>query len=102
MAKIGIVIAVLVVLLGQPAYIINEAEQAIILQFGKPVRTIRDPGIYLKYPLIQELIVFDKRILVADARPAEYITLDKKRLTVDTVSRWKISHPLQFYQTVRD
>ena len=102
MAKIGIVIAVLVVLLGQPAYIINEAEQAILLQFGKPVRTIRDPGMYLKYPFIQELIVFDKRILAADARPAEYITLDKKRLTVDTVSRWKISDPLQFYQTVRD
>lgn len=102
MAKIGIVIAVLVVLLGQPAYIINEAEQAIILQFGKPVRIIRDPGIYLKYPFVQELIVFDKRILAADARPAEYITLDKKRLTVDTVSRWKISDPLQFYQTVRD
>ncbi|MEW6137167.1 MAG: protease modulator HflC [Thermodesulfobacteriota bacterium] len=102
MVKIGIVIVVLLVLLGQPAFVINEAEQGLILQFGKPIRIIQEPGIYLKYPFIQDLIVFDKRILVADARPAEYITLDKKRLTVDTVSRWKISQPLEFYQTVRD
>jgi membrane protease subunit HflC len=102
MVKIGIVIFVLLVLLGQPAFVINEAEQGLILQFGKPIRIIQEPGMYLKYPFIQDLIVFDKRILVADARPAEYITLDKKRLTVDTVSRWRISQPLEFYQTVRD
>lgn len=102
MVKIGIVIVVLLVLLGQPAFVINEAEQGLILQFGKPVRIIQEPGMYLKYPFIQDLIVFDKRILVAEARPAEYITLDKKRLTVDTVSRWRISQPLEFYQTVRD
>jgi membrane protease subunit HflC len=46
--------------------------------------------------------LFEKRILAAEARPAEYITLDKKRLTVDTVSRWRISQPLLFYQTVRN
>ena len=57
------------------------------------MRTIREPGLYFKYPFVQDLIVLDKRILAAEARPAEYITLDKKRLTVDTVSRWKIQEP---------
>ena len=99
---LGIVIAALVLLVGQPAFIINEAEQAVVLQFGKPVRTIREPGIYLKYPFIQELIVLDKRILVLDASAEEYMTLDKKRLTVDTVSRWKIADPLLFFQTVKN
>jgi membrane protease subunit HflC len=58
--------------------------------------------LHFKYPFVEDLITFDKRVLAAEARPAEYITLDKKRLTVDTVSRWKISDPLIFYQTVTD
>lgn len=93
---------VVVVLLSQSIFIIGEWEQGLVLQFGKPVRTISKPGPYFKYPFIQDLTRFEKRILAADARPAEYITLDKKRLIVDTVSRWKIGHPLVFYQTVRN
>jgi membrane protease subunit HflC len=101
MSKIAIgIIIVLLLLLGQPAFIVNEAEQCLILQFGKPIRIIREPGLYFKYPFVQDVIRFDKRVLVADAKPAEYITLDKKRLTVDTVTRWKIVKPLEFYQTV--
>jgi membrane protease subunit HflC len=50
---------------------------------------------------VQDVVVIEKRILAAEATPAEYITLDKKRLTVDTVSRWRIVEPLTFYQTVR-
>ena len=90
------------VLLSQAAFTIGEWEQGIILQLGKPVRILQEPGLYFKYPLVQDLLLFDKRILVAEARPAEYITLDKKRLTVDAVSRWKIKEPLVFYQTVRN
>lgn len=102
MAKLIIPVLVVVVLLSQSIFVISEGTQGLVLQFGKPVRTIQKPGPYFKYPFIQNLIRFEKRILVADARPAEYITLDKKRLTVDTVSRWKIDRPLAFYQTVRD
>ncbi|MBM3302024.1 MAG: protease modulator HflC, partial [Deltaproteobacteria bacterium] len=101
MSKIvAIIVIALLILLGQPAFIINEAEQALILEFGKPVRIIHEPGLYFKYPFVQDLITFDKRVLVAEAKPAEYITLDKKRLTVDTVTRWKIVKPLEFYQSV--
>ncbi len=102
MIKVVVAVIILAFLLLQSAFTIGEWEQGIVLQFGKPERTIREPGLYFKYPFVQDLIVLDKRILAAEARPAEYITLDKKRLTVDTVSRWKIEEPLVFYQTVRN
>ncbi|MFH1113540.1 MAG: protease modulator HflC [Pseudomonadota bacterium] len=100
MVKIIIGLVVIGIAVSQAAFVIYPPEQALILQFGKPVRTIQEPDLYFKYPVIQDLIVLDKRILVADARAAEYITLDKKRLTVDTVTRWKIVNPLEFYQSV--
>jgi membrane protease subunit HflC len=102
MIKIIVAVVVVAFLLLQSAFTIGEWEQGIILEFGKPVRTIREPGLYFKYPFIQDLTAFDKRILAAEARPAEYITLDKKRLTVDTVSRWKIDDPLAYYQSVKN
>jgi len=101
MLKVILTIAIAAVVLMESAFIIQEPEQCLILEFGKPVRIIREPGLYFKYPLAQRAVILDKRVLVADARPAEYITLDKKRLTVDTVSRWKIVEPLQFYQSVK-
>ncbi len=102
MIKIIVAVIILALLLQQSAFTIREGQQGIVLQFGKPERTIREPGLYFMYPFIQDLIPFDKKILAAEARPAECITLDKKRLTVDTVSRWKIEDPLVFYQTVKD
>lgn len=102
MIRILIVVVVLLIVAAQSTFIVNEAEQGLILQFGKHVRTIREPGLYFKIPFVQEFLPFDKRILVGDARPAEYITLDKKRLNVDSVSRWEIADPLLFYQTVRN
>jgi len=102
MVRIIIIAVIAVALLVQAAFIINEGEQGVVFQFGKPVRIVQEPGLYFKYPFVQDLIIFEKRILAAEARPAEYITLDKKRLTVDTVSRWRIVEPLTFYQTVRN
>jgi len=102
MIKAIVIVVVLTFLLLQSAFIIGEWEQAIVLQFGEPVRIIRQPGLYFVYPFVQDVTTFDKRILAAEARPAEYITLDKKRLTVDTVSRWRIEDPLIFYKTVRN
>jgi membrane protease subunit HflC len=99
--RIVIVVIIALALLAQAAFIINEGEQAVVFQFGRPVRIIQEPGLYFKYPFVQDVTVLEKRILAAEARPAEYITLDKKRLIVDTVSRWKIAKPLVFYQTVR-
>ena len=102
MLKIIAVVIVVIALVSQSLFIVDQWEQAVVLQLGEHIRTIKEPGLYWKYPLIQTVIPFDKRIRAAEARPAEYVTLDKKRLTVDAVSRWTIAAPLEFYQSVRD
>ncbi len=96
----AIVVALLV--LSQTVFVVGERQQALITQFRKPVRTIREPGLYVKVPVVQTLSRFERRILATDVQAAEYLTLDKKRLAVDHVSRWRISDPLEFYRTVRD
>jgi modulator of FtsH protease HflC len=98
-----IVIGVLVVLaflILQSVYIIREGQQGLVFQFGEPVRVVRDAGLYLKVPLIQDLVLLEKRVLGTLPQSAEYLTLDKKRLLVDHVSRWQITDPLLFYRTV--
>jgi modulator of FtsH protease HflC len=97
---IGLVLALAFLAL-QSVYIIREGIQGIVFQFGNPVRVIRDPGIYVKAPFIQDLVLLDKRILGTDPQTAEYLTLDKKRLLVDHISRWQITDPLLFYRTVQ-
>ena len=82
-------------------YIVDEREQAIVTMFGQPMRTVREPGLYMKVPFIHSLQRFDKRVLSSDAQAVEYLTSDKKRVVVDHVSRWHISDPLEFYRTVR-
>src|SRR4030065_1610251 len=97
-----ILIFVGLILLSSATFTIDEKEQAIITQLGKYIRTIKEPGLYFKIPIIQTLHLFEKRVLTTDALVAvEYITLDKKRVVVDHVSRWKIEDPLEFYRSVR-
>jgi membrane protease subunit HflC len=76
--------------------------QAVVVQLGEPVRTVREPGLYAKLPLIQEVLYFDRRLLDYDAAPKEILTKDKQQLVVDNYSRWRIIDPLQFYRTVRN
>ncbi len=83
-------------------FIVDETKQAIVLQFGKPIRTISEPGLNMKLPFIQNVVFFEDRLLVYDAAPTEIITKDKKTLIVDNYARWKIVDPLKFLQSVRD
>ncbi|MBA7499901.1 Modulator of FtsH protease HflC [subsurface metagenome] len=83
-------------------FIVDETKQAIVLQFGKPIRAIKEPGLNWKLPFIQNVVFFEDRLLVYDAAPTEIITKDKKTLIVDNYARWKIIDPLKFLQTVRD
>jgi len=101
--RMAIVVLIFIglLLVSGAAFTIDEKEQAIITQFGKYVRTIKEPGLHFKIPFIQTLNLFDKRVLTTDAIAVEYITLDKKRVVVDHVSRWKIEDPLEFYRSVR-
>jgi len=103
MARLFIGLGLVVVFaLAQTAFTIGEGEQGMIVQFGNPQRILQEPGLYFKLPLAQNLVRFDKRVLTTDARTAEYLTLDKKRVLVDHVSRWRIQEPLEFYRSVRD
>jgi membrane protease subunit HflC len=101
-AVIGILVvfAALWVLVPQALFTIDEREQAIITQFGAYIRTITEPGLHVKLPFVQTVHRFDKRVLATDADPAEYLTLDKKRLVVDYVARWQIKDPLTFFISV--
>jgi membrane protease subunit HflC len=83
--------------------VIDERELAIVTQFGEYRRSIERPGLYFKLPLgIHTVERMDGRIMASDTPPAEYLTLDKKRLVADPVTRWRIVNPLTFFKTVHD
>ena len=94
--------AVLLVLASQSLYIVQQPEQAIVLQFGNPVRLIQEPGLKIKMPFIQNGVFYDKRLLNLEPPAQEVVLKDKKRLDVDTFSRYRIVEPLTFYKTVRN
>lgn len=92
-----------VILAGSPFYIVDEYNQAIITEFGKPVgEPETTAGLKIKVPFIQKVTYFDKRLLEWDGFPTQIPTKDKKYIWVDTTARWKIENPLKFYQTVYD
>ena len=81
-------------------FIVRQTEQALVLQFGDPIRVIKEPGLKIKIPLIQNAIFYDTRVLDFDAEVEEVILSDQKRLLVDAFIRYQIVDPLKFYQTV--
>ena len=101
---IFLIIVVGVVILGFGSiYTINEAEQAVVTQFGKPVGgAVMDAGIHFKTPIIQTVIKFDKRILEWDGSANEIPTLDNKYIFIDAFARWRISDALQFYKSAKN
>lgn len=96
-----VVIALIVFVLGNTLYVVSQPEQAIVLQFGEPVRLIKEPGLKAKIPFIQKVVIYDTRLLNLDPPAQEVVLNDKKRLDVDTFTRYRIVDPLKFYQTVR-
>ena len=83
-------------------FIVDETQQVVILQLGKPVKTVTEPGLGVKLPFpLQEKITFDDRLLEYDSPPEEILSKDKKSLIVDNYVRWKIVDPLQFLKTVQ-
>jgi membrane protease subunit HflC len=98
---VGLLVLVGLIFVSQSVFVVNETEQAIILQFGDPVAIVQEPGLATKLPFVQNVLFFDKRVLSSDAPPQEYLTSDKKRLVVDHVTRWRISDPLAFFKAVR-
>ena len=84
-------------------FTVNQTQQALVLQFGEPKRTIQEPGLAFKMPFIQDVIYYEKRVLSLIPQDAEEVILsDQKRLQVDAYARYQIEDPLLFYQTVRN
>jgi membrane protease subunit HflC len=104
MTKQGFIIAVLVVVIGlfflgaSPLFVVDITQNAIVVQLGKPVRNITEPGLYVKVPFIQEVTYFDKRLLDYDTQAQDVITQDKKTLLLDNYAKWRIIDPLKVYQ----
>jgi len=94
-----LIIAIIVIARGG-FYVINEAEQGIVTQFGKPVGDVINPGLNFKLPFVQKVTRFERRILKWDGDPNQIPTKDKRFIWVDTTARWRIADPLLFYKTV--
>lgn len=83
-------------------FVVQQTQQAIVLQFGEPKRTVQEPGLNWKIPFIQNVVFYENRVLSMVSQGSEQVILsDQKRLEVDTYARYSIVDPLKFYQTVR-
>ena len=100
MKKSGIVILIVIgvaTIVGwSSAFTVHQTQQALVLQFGNPVRPVENPGLNFKMPFIQNVRFFDKRILDLDPQPTEILLADQKRINVDSFARYKIVDPLEF------
>jgi membrane protease subunit HflC len=96
-------LAIIVFVVYSAAYVVDETEQVVITQFGKPVgESKRSPGLYFKIPIVQQANYFPKNLLEWDGDPGQIPTLDKTFIVVDTFARWKIVDPLKFFETVNN
>ena len=106
MNKLTIVLAVFVILsitIFRSAFVIDQAEQGIIVQFGEPIGdVVSEAGLHWRVPFIQEVRRFDKRLLAWDGDVSQIPTLGREFIVVDTTARWRIADPLQFLRAVRD
>jgi len=96
-----VLILIIVIVGGSSFFYVDQRVQALVLQFGEPVRLIKNPGLQFKIPLMQNVEYFDKRLILFDNPREEIISSDKKRLIVDAFARYRIVDPLRYYQSVR-
>lgn len=99
--KTGMLVLIGLALLMRTVFTVDETQYVIVTQFGRPVRTLSSAGLHLKWPF-QSLIPFEKRLLVYNPRPSEFLTKDKKNVVVDNYVCWRIADPQRFLQTVND
>ena len=96
---IGILVIIILIGLNSSVFIVQEKDQVVITQFGRPVgEAITEPGMYFKLPLIQDANYFEKRYMEWNGDPNQVPTKDKKFIFVDTYARWQITDPLQFFK----
>ncbi|GGB36941.1 protein HflC [Roseibium aquae] len=99
---LAVIVAVIAVIGYSSLFIVNPTQQALVLTFGQIDKVVTQPGLNVKYPLIQNVVYLDKRILDLNMSPQEVIASDQKRLVVDAFARYRISDPVLFYQRVNN
>ncbi len=96
---IGTIIIGAIIVLSQSIYVVNETQQVVITQFGKPIGdAVTEPGLKIKTPFAQKANFFEKRYMEWDGDPNQIPTKEKKFIFVDSYARWHITDPLQFYK----
>lgn len=106
MTKLAVILGLGGFLLFNSIFVVTQVQQALVLQFGEIKRVVDKPGLSFKVPFIQNVLLFDNRLLDFEAPPTEFITKNRKadveeRVTIDAFVRYRISDPVQFYQAVR-
>lgn len=103
-SAIGLVLLIILVIFAfnVSTVVVDETKQAVITEFGRPIKVIDKPGLHFKTPFIQAVTTFEKRLLEYDSAPTDILTRDKKAMVVDNYARWKIVDPLKFLQAVGD
>lgn len=102
LAVFGIPLLVIFIFILSSLFIVPQMQQALVLQFGELVRVIKEPGLKMKIPFVQETVFYDRRMLDLDVSAVEVTLGDQKRIVVDTYSRYRIIDPVLFYKTVRN
>ena len=101
MTYLGLLLGLLAFVGAGSLYTVNQIQQAILLQFGKPVDVVKDPGLHWKLPFIWDVEHYDKRILDFNLPLEEPIAADQKKMLIDSFARYRITDPLKVFQTVR-
>ncbi len=101
MTYLGLLLGLLAFVGAGSLYTVNQIQQAIILQFGKPMDVVKDPGLHWKLPFIWDVEHYDKRVLDFNLPLEEPIAADQKKMLIDSFARYRITDPLKVFQTVR-
>ena len=96
--KLAIVLLVTLIGVTNTIYVVSEVERGIKLRFGEMVEVDIAPGLHIKVPFVDDVRLFDARILTVDAEPASFFTIEKKRLIVDSYAKWKIANVETYYK----
>ena len=104
---LGVLLAGALIVLSQTFFVVDQRKQAVIVRLGEPVRVINapgdpGPGLKIKAPFVENVVMFDKRNLAIEAAQEEITASDQQRLVVDAFVRYRISNPLLYYRTLRD
>lgn len=99
-AAAGLFLAALIIVGAMCAYTVDETQQVVITRFSKVNRTVKEPGLKFKLPMVERAVIFPRNLQEWDGDPGEVPTRDKTYIYVDTFARWKIVDPVLFFKTI--